>query len=323
MAIADISKWQGDIDFSQLSKVVDLVILRVQAGSSYADPKYAEYVAGCKQYGIPFGTYAYGKFVSVNDAIQEAKDALARMDKDSKFFALDVEEMTLKIPSDIVPASQAFINYLKQNGVQKVGLYSGQYFYTGYGLSAIQCDFLWLAKYSSNKPSIPCDLWQYSSTGKLDGINTNVDLNVLNGGKPLDYFTGKTVAPVQVSATPLMVVKVLQNTDVRDEPSHASGYVGEALVGQMYNVWQHSGDWHYIIFNVDTNTCGWVDGANGQNLYWLDNPNLIAPTYYKVVSGDTASAIAKKFGVTLAQLKQWNDLNANYTIYAGESIRVK
>ena len=37
---------------------------------------------------------------------------------------------------------------------------------------------LWLAEWNKDKPSCSCGLWQYSSIGKVDGINGNVDLNV-------------------------------------------------------------------------------------------------------------------------------------------------
>lgn len=193
--IADLSKYQGTIDFSKLKNVVDAVIIRVQSGSSYPDPMYKTYVAGCKQYGIPFSTYAYFKGVSIDDAIQESKDAYARMDKASITFALDIEENTCTNKANLVPAGQAFINYLKQQGVQKVGLYSGEYFYKQNGLASIKADWLWLASYGVNDgvphtpPATSHDLWQYTSVGKLDGITQNtVDLNVLSGRKPANYW---------------------------------------------------------------------------------------------------------------------------------------
>ena len=47
------------------------------------------------------------------------------------------------------------------------------------------------------------------------------------------------------------------------------------------------------------------------------------PVYHMVVRGDTCGALSKKFGSSLAQLKKWNKLDANYTIRIGEKIRVK
>jgi GH25 family lysozyme M1 (1,4-beta-N-acetylmuramidase) len=191
--IADLSKWQGTIDFGKLKSQVDFVILRVQAGYTSVDSKYKEYAAGCKANGIPFGTYAYFKGVSIPDSIAEAKNALELTDPDSKFFALDIEENCNR---DLVGTGQAFIDYLKNKGVQKVGLYSGESFFNAHNLGVIRCDFVWIAKYGPNdgqqhtKPSVACDLWQYTSVGRLDGIAGNVDLNVLTGSKTLEYFTG-------------------------------------------------------------------------------------------------------------------------------------
>ena len=70
-------------------------IIRVQYGSRTIDTRYKEYVQGCKEYGVPFGHYAYGCYVSVQDAIVEANDFMARADKEAKFLVLDVEDDTL------------------------------------------------------------------------------------------------------------------------------------------------------------------------------------------------------------------------------------
>lgn len=48
----DISYWQGNIDFSKVAKNVDFVILR-EGYRKTVDPKFMEYVNGCKKNGIP------------------------------------------------------------------------------------------------------------------------------------------------------------------------------------------------------------------------------------------------------------------------------
>ncbi|HOA84321.1 MAG TPA: hypothetical protein PKN66_10240, partial [Thermodesulfovibrio thiophilus] len=55
-------------------------------------------------------------------------------------------------------------------------------------------DAVWIPRYGTNdgtpqkKPDYPCDLWQYTSKGRLDGYNGDLDLNCLTGTKPLEYF---------------------------------------------------------------------------------------------------------------------------------------
>lgn len=270
----DLSEWQGDVDFSRVAKVASLVTLRVQAGSSHADTKYQTYAAGCVANNLYFGSYAYGKYVSVPDAIQESNDCDSRLHPNSKYVVVDIETMCLHNPADIVPATQAFIDNLHAKGHKKVGLYTGEYFYKQYGLEAVKCDFLWLAKYPANdngtfqpasKPSTPCDLWQFTEKGHADGIPTVVDGSELVGSKPLSYFTGESTP----SSSPIIqVVKVLQNTDIRALPNHTSGYVGEAVKDHIYNVVERSGDWHKVILD-NNGHLGWIDGNGGQNLFWI------------------------------------------------------
>ena len=46
----------------------------------------------------------------------------------------------------------------------------------------------------STKPAYFCDLWQYTSKGKISGINGNVDMNTITGsGKTLEWFLGGKV----------------------------------------------------------------------------------------------------------------------------------
>ncbi len=200
--IADLSQYQGTIDFTKAKTELDLAIIRVQSGSSTIDRKYKEYVAGCKANKIPFGHYAYTKFVSVNDAVTEARDFLARSDKGAEFLVVDVEQITVRNPADLIPATQAFINYLHNNGVKKVGLYTGHSFYYENEMSAVKADFLWIPRYAkfdtgfvhTAKPTMPCDLWQYTQCGRLAGVTGYVDLSqLMSGGKDLSYFTGKLI----------------------------------------------------------------------------------------------------------------------------------
>jgi GH25 family lysozyme M1 (1,4-beta-N-acetylmuramidase) len=200
--IVDISKWQGNIDFAKFAQECDLAIVRVQYGSSTEDTMHKTYEAGLKANGVPFGAYAYARFVSVNDAKLEAQDFLARADAATKFYVVDVEELTCPV-DQVVPATQAFIEVLRSAG-KKAGLYTGHSFYKQYGMSAVDADFLWIPRYSSNddgtlhtvKPDMACDLWQYSQNGRIAGVAGAVDLNVLNGETSLEWFTGKVSASI-------------------------------------------------------------------------------------------------------------------------------
>ncbi|PGB64746.1 GH25 family lysozyme [Bacillus wiedmannii] len=198
--LVDISKWNDKINWPVAALQIELAICRVQYGSNLVDHLYNEHVTKLESYGIPHAAYAYGCFVSVADAIVEAKDFLARVNPNAKFLVLDVEDDTVKSMkskgnlNDLAKASQAFIDTCKAAG-WKVGFYVAHHMYGDYNLQSVQADFIWLPRYGTNdgkpqkKPSYPCDIWQYTDNGHIDGIG-KVDINLLQGDKGLEWFTG-------------------------------------------------------------------------------------------------------------------------------------
>ncbi|PER25263.1 N-acetylmuramoyl-L-alanine amidase [Bacillus cereus] len=200
--IVDISKWNDKMNWPVAAQQIELAICRVQYGSKLVDHLYNDHVNELEKYGIPHGAYAYGCFVSVADAIVEAKDFLSRVNSNAKFLVLDVEDDTVKSMNskgnlnDLVKASQAFIDTCKAAG-WKVGFYVAHHMYGEYNLQSVQADFIWLPRYGTNdgdpqkKPSYPCDMWQYTDNGYIDGIG-RVDINLLQGAKTLEWYTGNS-----------------------------------------------------------------------------------------------------------------------------------
>ncbi|AWC33058.1 GH25 family lysozyme [Bacillus cytotoxicus] len=185
--IVDISKWNGDINWPIAKQYIDFIIARVQDGSNYVDPLYKGYVQAMKQHGIPFGNYAFCRFVSENDARIEARDFWNRGDKSATVWVADVEVKTM---NDMRAGTQAFIDELRRLGAQKVGLYVGHHMYAPFGMANVKSDFVWIPRYGGNKPAYECDIWQYTETGHVPGIG-KCDLNRLTGSKPLSWFNRK------------------------------------------------------------------------------------------------------------------------------------
>ncbi|GIN38441.1 N-acetylmuramoyl-L-alanine amidase [Heyndrickxia oleronia] len=46
-------------------------------------------------------------------------------------------------------------------------------------------------------------------------------------------------------------------------------------------------------------------------------------TYHTVVAGDTVYSLSRQYGSTIQQIRDWNGLDANYTIYVGQVLRVR
>ncbi|MED2186949.1 GH25 family lysozyme [Bacillus wiedmannii] len=194
--IVDISKWNGNINWPVAKQYLDFVIARVQDGSNYVDPLYKGFVQAMKRHNIPFGNYAFCRFVSISDAKKEAQDFWNRGDKSATVWVADVE---IKTMNDMRAGTQAFIDELSRLGAKKVGLYVGHHMYAPFGMANVKSDFVWIPRYGGNKPAYLCDIWQYTETGNVPGIG-KCDLNELIGSKSLSWFTGAEQKQEQIQA---------------------------------------------------------------------------------------------------------------------------
>ena len=275
--IVDLSKHQPSnlIDWSTFSKNIDLLICRVQYGSLAPDKEYQNHISNAKKYNIPYNTYSFPCFVSIPDARVEARDCWNRTDKDSSFIWLDIESEydskgnpigITKLPQNVrLEGLKTYVDELRKQGAKKVGAYIAHNVYEPWGISSIIniFDAIWIPRYG-NKPKYPCDLHQYTESGRVAGYNGNLDLSQLTGSKGLDYFTGKEQ---QQPAKFLMFVRAIGIGDIRDAPSHNAGFIRNTKDGEPFNVIRIENDWHLVALS-DTQT-GWIDGNNGQNLFWV------------------------------------------------------
>lgn len=327
--IADFSHHQEKINWEKASKELDLVIIRTSYSTTTVDTRCKEYVKGAKKYGVPFGHYHYAMFKTKSQAIAEAIMFVKLADKDAKFLVVDVEDRAIQ-NANIVQNTQAFIDYVKKATGKKVGLYSGNSYYKENKLNKVKYDFLWIARYSGTaqkglKPDMSCGLWQYTSLGKVSGVSTNVDLNVVEN-KSLEYFTG-----AKLKAHPVKVAQPVKAKAKATKVKAPTTYVVE------------KGD---SLSKIATKFNVTVDELVKWNK--IKKPNLIAigqvlkitkpsvtkkvvkavtgkskAKYHIVVSGDTVSGLATRYGSTIAQIKKWNKLDSKYTIRKGQKIRVK
>lgn len=193
--IADISKWQGTIDWEKARTELDLVIFRASIGRSI-DSKFLANVAAC---GVPFGVYHYVKAGTADEARAEARFFVECVRKAAcrpNFYIADIEYKT-QTATTTEAVCVAFLEELRSLGCEKIGLYINTR-YKWAGRAIAMCDIMWVPRYGKNtgevpgeefRPKYPCDLWQYTSAGALAGVKGNVDLNILYGGKPLSYFS--------------------------------------------------------------------------------------------------------------------------------------
>ena len=195
----DVSVYQGSIDWGQVKDSgVEVAILRAGYGrtASQKDSKFDEYYAGAKAVGMKVGAYWYAYADSVEDAKREAA-ACMEVIKGKKFeypIYYDVEERSiLDRGSDFVNSIiRAWHDALRSNKWYS-GLYMSRSPLENLVDDKLAFDYaLWVAEWGSScRYSGDYGMWQYTSKGRVNGINTNVDRDwalkpypdtIINGG---------------------------------------------------------------------------------------------------------------------------------------------
>lgn len=194
IGIYDVSKWQGSINWAKVkaSGKVGLMIPRAGYGQNTKDPRYDEYIAGLKQYQIPFASYWFSYATSIEGAETEATSfyKIASPNK-PLFYVLDAEDSRLN--GLYINAFAKKLRALDPNA--KIGLYVANQLFDRFvkeGMDTSLWDFIWIPKYTANPPSHrPCDLWQKEGT-KVDGISGSVDTNYIpeSGRYKIEWFLG-------------------------------------------------------------------------------------------------------------------------------------
>lgn len=194
MKIADISAWNGAIDWDKARGELEMVILRASCGMK-ADTRYAANAATC---GLPYGAYHYVKANTAADARAEAEFFATCARKGTPlFYILDVEyEAQNECTTE--PVCLGFLERLRELGCGRIGLYVGQPHINWIGSARALCDIMWVPRWGRDDgtlderyaPAQTCDLWQYTSNGVVTGIKGRVDLNAYRNGRTLGWFTG-------------------------------------------------------------------------------------------------------------------------------------
>lgn len=174
----DISYHNGVIDFEKLKNAVDYVIIRCGYGQDKVaqdDEQWGRNVSECERLEIPYGVYFYSYAKTKENIDGEIAHCLRLLKGHTPnlpvFF--DSEEKGTQYVAKY--NAKRFCDAMLTNGY-KAGIYASKSWYEkyigeswGYGL--------WIARYSNALGMDGVDIWQYSSNGRVDGINGRCDVN--------------------------------------------------------------------------------------------------------------------------------------------------
>lgn len=183
----DVSHHQGQIDWPKVAKSdIAFAILKATEGGDLVDDGFASNLAGARAAGLAVGVYHF--FTFCRSGADQAKNFLAVVPRDGRMLppAIDLEfggncaarpavaDLKRELADFLTPVEAAF-------GRPAI-------FYVMDDTAALYADALpdrarWVRSIAWQPASSNWVYWQYHNAGRVEGINGDVDLNVLQGGR--------------------------------------------------------------------------------------------------------------------------------------------
>ncbi len=355
----DISNWQRGIDLSKVP--CDFVIAKATEGIGYVDKSCDGFIQQALKLGKKIGFYHFARPTANNDPIREA-DYFYNNCKGYFGKGIPILDWEAENKQNVAYAKAWLDRVYQRSGVKPV-IYMSESVANAYNWSSIaNADYgLWVAKYRDNNPDYNYNManagsrprvkwwkfyciWQWTSSGRLNGYNGNLDCNVFYGDRTTwDAYVGNSTSTVKPQPKPTgkttdqlaeeVIAGQWGNGSDRKKRLTDAGYdynavqnvvnaklskksneeiAKEVIVGKWGNGDDRkqrlkSAGYNYTVIQAIVNK---LMGAN-------------KAVYYTVRSGDTLSGIASKYGTTYQHLAQINGISNPNKIYAGQRIRVK
>lgn len=294
--VIDVSGWQGDIDWAKAkADGVEGAIIRLGYGEgNNADKKAQRNISECKRLGIPFGIYWYSYADTPALAKEEGTDVVAKL----KQFGVNPSDLAYPVYYDLEkwtweghqpPTDPNVYNNIVNNwysalqsaGYKNLGVYSYTRYLQGPLKHAdIYAKTTWVAQYGARMgfDSFPTNSrgWQYTSSGKVDGISGNVDMNAfgnkefVNGGSSNDLQAAIDVRKMTAVTIPNGNYYINVRSKVASSVDIPGGSAADSTAIQLYSgngskaqqfTFTRQSDGSYEIVNVNSGKA--LDVRNG------------------------------------------------------------
>ncbi len=190
----DISHWQGTVNWTKVrSDDITFAFLKATEGTTYADPTLATNWAGAERVGIYRAAYHFARpSTAAGSAVRQARFFVSRTGTFDGVGdlppVLDLEATGGLRPKALRAWVSTWLTTVEQLTGRTPVLYFSPYFWIdNLGDSTAFTRYpLWIAHYTTERPMVPggwptWTFWQRTSTGRVDGIGGNVDMNRFNG----------------------------------------------------------------------------------------------------------------------------------------------
>lgn len=184
----DVSQYQADINWEAVKLQIGFAILRLgwigNKNNHTLDTKFEKNYAECKRLGIPVGVYVYNYCKNENTAEAGAKWTLEHLEGKTLDLPvyIDMEDNSIvSLGKNKLTEIVFKFNKVIENAGFWAGVYANRNWFENYlNKDTIKKRFTtWIAHYgvSENKYKGEYDIMQYTSSGSVNGINGNVDMN--------------------------------------------------------------------------------------------------------------------------------------------------
>lgn len=344
----DISNHQKGIDLNKVN--CDFVIMKATEGKSYVDPSCDTFFQQALNLGKKLGIYHFANN-SDNTAEQEAEWFITNT-RGYIGKAIPVLDWEDSGHTNDVAWALKWLQLVEEAYGCKPLIYMSESVVNANDWSSVaNANYgLWVAKYrdnnadynydmsnAGNKPSVKYwsfyAIWQWTSSGRLDGYNGNLDCDEFYGDTSAwDKYVGNSTGaeeetkPSTVSGTTLELVERTMRGEFGD------GKDRENTLGNRYQEVQDMIN-HIATANANTlaeevkagkygngETRKIVLGSRYEEVQKIVNGSYTKT--YTVKSGDTLSEIGQKLGVNWKDIASKNGISSPYTIYPGQVLKI-
>lgn len=324
----DVSNWQRGIDVTQMHDV-EFVIAKATEGTGYVNPDCDRVYQDAKESGKKTGVY---HFARKGDAIAQAKYFVNHISGYIGQSVLVLDYESSAVDQGVGWAKDWLDAVYNMTGVKPV-IYMSNSVVHRYDWSEVAENYsLWNAGYPSGYTTIygfvenppmrydlgefsdNTSLYQYTSSGRLNGWTGNLDLDVFYGDSAdWDKLTGCVASDNYNPSEP--------NHNAEDRVVYYTVQSGDTLsrIAQRYNTtYKYLADLNGIA-NPNLIYPGQVLRISGA---YSSNTNTESTTTYTVKRGDCLTSIGKRLGVSWIDIATRNGIRSPYTIYPGQVLAI-
>ena len=190
----DVSEHQGEIDWQAVAEAgIDFAVIRIggrlmQSGTIFEDKHFRANLEGAKAAGLKVGVYFFSQALNAQEGLEEAEFVLGLLDDveldypvvcDWEYLGGNTARTYGVEPAEITAGIDAFCARVEEAGYRGMLYFNAYCGYIKMDLRELTDYDFWYAQYS-DVPSYRYhfQMWQYSSSGQVDGIDSDVDLNL-------------------------------------------------------------------------------------------------------------------------------------------------